>query len=566
MLRNLGAFAWLRWRLLRNQIRGAKRRDTVEQISRALALLVPAMLVALALGSIVGIGVIGLLAGRAAALGTVDAALVTFITRVLLFIAFGLVVAMAVVAPIQSALTRYTRLLLLPIRRQSLHLVEVASTLADPWLAAFVVGLVTLPFGLFLGGAWSAGVVVLLAAVPLIALLALAGALTGFLAAWLLRSRRRGEAFTLVFVLGLSLVSYLPMILATRTHVATGPRQREPFSIEVFNQSLPRWTQALPSEIFARVLGAAMEGRRGDASAATSALFAEVVALALISSWAHRKLLDSVEGSGSARRGGERIRAQRWSLPLLGSTLSAVAFAQVRTALRSVRGRLSILLPGPMMALLSVVLARDDDIAWAGYVAAHGDMILGLSLVFALYAMQAFTMNLFGSDRSGLTLQFLSPIDDATLARGKFVGCLLIFSAATAICVAVALVVAPEIQPALWLAAVAGGFATLALMFPGSVWLSAVFPVASDLSKTGSGGNPHPLPMLVGTFGVLIAALPVAVLLVLARAWPGAAWLIALGLLVWLAVVIVLAWSLVGVAARTITARRENLAMVAQAR
>ena len=82
-----------------------------------------------------------------------------------------------------------------------------------------------------------------------------------------------------------------------------------------------------------------------------------------------------------------------------------MAFAQARTALRSVRGRLTVLLPGPMIAVLPVMLAqattRSARDNWAIEVAAHGHWVLGVSLLFALYSMQAFTMNLFGSDRAG---------------------------------------------------------------------------------------------------------------------------------------------------------------------
>ena len=573
MWRAFRAFAWLRWRLLRNQLRGGRRRDTFEQISRALALVVPAMLVTLALGSIVGIGGIGLFAGRAVARGTVEPALVTFVTRALLVLAFILVVGLAVAAPNQSALTRYTRLLLLPIRRQSLHLVEVASTLADPWLAAFAFGLVMLPLGLLIGGAPAAAFVAFVAALPLMALLALAGALATFLCSWLLRSRRRGEMFTLVFVLGLALLSLLPMLLVTRPGESQADRRvraGHPFSIAAFDRGLPRWSVAVPSELYARALGAGIAGEQRTAWLATLALVVEVCLLGWCSSVAHGKLLDSVESTRStfSRRG--RGRTGRWTLPAISPIVSAVAFAQARTALRSVRGRLTVLLPGPMTAILPVMLAqtstRSARESWLIEVGTHGHWVLGVSLLFALYSMQAFTMNLFGTDRGGLTLTFLSPIKDAELARGKFVGCVLMFSVAVVFCLMGAALATRDVRFALWLAATAGSYAALAVMFPACVWLSALFPVAADLSKTGSGGNPHALPMLIGTVAVVVAALPVAIPMLLVRLWPWADWLIALAMLVWLTVAIPLSWFLIGLVSPAIAARRENLALVAQGR
>ena len=49
MIRVLRAFAWLHWHLVINSIRASARRDTWEQVSRLLALAVPAMVVVLSL-------------------------------------------------------------------------------------------------------------------------------------------------------------------------------------------------------------------------------------------------------------------------------------------------------------------------------------------------------------------------------------------------------------------------------------------------------------------------------------------------------------------------------------
>ena len=147
MIRTLRAFIWLRWRLVRNGLRGGQQRDRMEQISRALAFMVPLILVALTFGSVLGVGAMALAGGYFAAIGRLEPILLVFIVRVLLALAFGLVIGLAAAAPVQSTLARYTRLLLLPIRRQSLHVVEVLANLADPWLGIFVVGLLLLPLG-----------------------------------------------------------------------------------------------------------------------------------------------------------------------------------------------------------------------------------------------------------------------------------------------------------------------------------------------------------------------------------------------------------------------------------
>ena len=248
MWRTFGAFAWLRWRLLRNQLRGAQaarhiRADFARpRAGRARDARGPGARLhpAASAASVCSPG------GQRRA-GPSSRRSSPLSRRALLVLAFILVIGLAVVAPTQSALTRYTRLLLLPIRRQSLHLVEVASTLADPWLAAFAFGLVMLPLGLLVGGGTGAAFVAFVAALPLMALLALAGALTSFLSSWLLRSRRRGEMFTLVFVLALALLSLLPMLLVARPGESREERRARaghPFSIAAVDRGLPRWVAA----------------------------------------------------------------------------------------------------------------------------------------------------------------------------------------------------------------------------------------------------------------------------------------------------------------------------------
>ena len=114
--------------------------------------------------------------------------------------------------------------------------------------------------------------------------------------------------------------------------------------------------------------------------------------------------------------------------------------------------------------------------------------------------------------------------------------------------------------------ALLGGAATYMLICPVALWMSALFPVASDLSKTGAGGNPHPLPMIAGTICTVLFAAPAGII-VLAAELHFRSEIVAVPLMaVWLAVALVVAVPLINLAARTIGARRENLALVAQGR
>jgi hypothetical protein len=252
-------------------------------------------------------------------------------------------------------------------------------------------------------------------------------------------------------------------------------------------------------------------------------------------------------------------------LPILGPASSAVAWAQLRTALRSVRGRLMLLITGPLFAVLVLMLGQvEPNEKWPAFLAAHGFLIVGVSGIFGLYALQPFSMNLFGADRAGLTLQFLAPLSDAELARGKIAGCLLMLLPTMALSTVAAVAVAPNGAVAHWIAAFLGTVATFLWLSPICVWLSALFPQASDLSKTGSGGNPHAVPMFAGTFLVLLIALPAAAILGLGIYWQQSPWLTCLLMAAWTALAGVIAFPLITLASRTVAFRRENLALVAQ--
>ncbi len=568
MIRALGAMSWLRWRLLLNTVRGGRRRDAMERVSRVMALMVPVIIAALFVGSTLTMVILGFIGGHVVASGSIAPAAVVFIARLAIAIIFIAVVLLAAGAPGQTTLARYTRLLVMPIPRQALHLVEVLANVADPWQILIGAALVAFAAGLAAGGQAGAAAVAVVAALLVMAVLATLAAALGFLVAWLFRSRRRGELFTLVFVMVLSALSFAPVFFSEgledrqRDERRTGTRRG--FSIEEFDRALPVWTRVLPSEAYGRVILQTMTRDAGGVTAGLVVLAAEAGLLFAGSAAVHRRLIQSLEGDQRRRKQrGVAVRMPR--VPFIGPAASAVAWAQYRTAVRSVRGRLIVLLPGPLLAMMTVLFRQiPEEGRWAVAAAEHGHLLLGAGIVFCFYSLQAFTMNMFGSDRSGLTLELLVPIDDRQLAWGKVVGCALVLGTAVLVTLVACVAVAPTGSPYSWLAALIGGVALYLSLSPVAVWLSALFPVASDLSKTGSGGNPHPLPMLAGTFLVMAAALPIALIIVLAQAWLGRPFLGFLGVLAWTGLVTAIAIPLVNVAANAVGSRRENLALIAQ--
>lgn len=570
MIRTLRALSWLRWRMLINSLRGGQRRDRMEQISRALTFALPAILLALSLGSLIALVIVGFLGGRAMANGLLGFDVALMVLRIVSMLLIATIIVMAVVSPAQSSVSRYSRLLLLPISRRTLHVTEVGASLADPWIVLIGTALLAFAVGIMAGGWTGTAMVAVVAALALMLVLACLGSLLGFAVAWLVRSRRRGEWFTLLFVIGISLLSVIPALWGkrvedrSRERKAAGlPKDQTPIA-QRFDRAMPGWTLALPSELFAATIRGAANQDPRLVAIGIGGLLLEGLLLFAGSAAVHARLLGSVE-SNRAKRSTAVSTSADVRLPLLGSAASAVAFAQMRTAIRTVRGRLGVLLPGPMLAVLVFMFSRiGESPDWMEAMGSRGYYLLGASGIFAIYSLQAFTMNMFATDRAGFTLQLLTPISDAELARGKVAGCGLVLAASLSLCLIGALAISPGGSIFLWLSAMLGIGATYLLLSPVAVWMSALFPVSADLSKTGSGGNPHGLAMLIGSILVLAFAVPPALILVSAEHWLDRSMLSLPLMIVWTLIVAAIAHPLVVLASRAIGQRRENLALVAQ--
>ena len=564
-LRGLRALMWLRFRLLKNSLTGSRKRDSMEQISRTLAILVPLAIVALSTSTFVAVSVLGFVSGRMLAEGVLqwDAALL--VGRLLLGIMAFTIVTLSAVSPTQSALSRYTRLLLLPIHRGALHVVEVLASLGDPWIAVVAAGLTTFSIGLFVGGRPLVGLVALAAAVLMVAVVVCAGSLAAFLVAWLMRDRRRGELLTLVFVMAFSLLAIFPAGMSRLMgDQRKGPGgQKPPFNVEEFDRRLPAWTRYLPSEVHGHTMGAALASNRRGVVTGLLTLAVEAMLLFVASARVHRELLGALEGDKGRRRSADiRLGGRPW--PFLTPGASAVASAVMRGSLRSVRGRLTIMLPGPMLALLVAVFKSIPSETWTQEAASRGYLLFGASIIFTFYAMNAISMNFFGSDRAGFTLQLLSPVSDRELARGKVAGFGAIVGAGILICLMTSSAAAHSGPWPYWIAVILGAIAVFFLISPVAIWFSALFPVASDLSKTGSGGNPHPFPMIAGTLAVMVLAVPTIAILALSEFVLKSPLSAPLFAGVWAAIAAAIGIPMITVASRTIAVRRENLALVAQ--
>jgi len=566
MIRFLRAFAWLRWRLMLNGVRGSRRRDALEQISRLLALVVPAAIVVTSAGSILMVSAAGLLGGYAIASGKYALApdAVILGTRILLFVVTGLVLFMPIGGAAQTTGTKYSRLLLLPISARSLHLVEVLAGLADPWIFFSLPGLGLFAIGLAAGGRADLAGVAFAAGLALVIVLASLASLVSFLVSWLFRDRRRAELLTIIFVMSISVVAMLPQVLSDgETGRRVGRVAGRGFSVARVDALLPAWSQALPSEVFGRVMNAAVAGgaagQRRAAAGWMAVLLAQGALLFWLSSLVHRRLLESAVGSSGTRHRVTKMRPP-WRLPGINVQASAIAWVMFKNGLRSVRGRVAVLLPGPMIALVSIMLLRQPDEApWIATLGTHSHAMFAASLVVSMLAIHPFTLNQFASDRTGLTLQFLLPVSTRDLVRGKALGGGALFVLAALVSGLAAALATGGGSPVAWAMTALGGLAMYVAVTPLAAVLSALFPVVADMSKAGSGGNPHTASALIGMVAAGVGALPAVAIGVSGFLPFGSQTASLVAMFVWLCVVTVVAWLLLGVVARVVTARRENL-------
>lgn len=566
MIRFLRAFAWLRWRLLLNGVRGSRRRDALEQISRLLALILPAAIVATSLGSIVVVAVAGLMSGYKIAAGSLSLspAVVVFAARAMLFLVTVLVLVMPVSSAAQTTSTKYSRLLLLPISGRSLHITEVLAGLADPWILFSLPGLGLFAIGLAAGGRPGWGLVALTAGALVIVVLASASAFVSFLVSWLFRNRRRAELLTIVFVMSISVFALLPQFLddrepRSRRSERNEETPRRPMSVARLDNALPRWAALLPSEMYGRTINNTLDGKPGVAAGWLAALAGQGALFFWLSAVMHRRLLESAGGSGSSRHRITRMRPP-WRLPGISEQASAVAWVMLKGSMRSVRGRVAVLLPGPMIAVVGLMLQRQTaEFPWATTLGTVSHFMFGASLLIVILAIHPFTLNQFSSDRTGLTLQLLLPVSTKDLVRGKAIGGGAMFALAAVISCVASLLATGGGSPAAWLMMALGGLAVYVTVTPIAAIVSALFPVAADMSKAGSGGNPHAASALIGIVAVALATLPVALIAapnLLPISSPTGSLFVMAG---WLALVTAVAWALLGAAARLVTARRENL-------
>lgn len=565
MIRILRAFAWMRWRVLVNSLERTAARDTLQRLSLAVEQVGPLLAAALFIPSAATLSALAGYAGYALATSGDDVVLPFELLRFVLLAA----VALSIVGPLLLPATERTntvRLLLLPIPRATLYTAQAASALADPWILLAIPIALVLPLGLAAAGAVVAALVS--AAGGLLLLGALVGLSTAsaLLLHLVMRDRRRGELLALAFVVMLPLVTILPGVLLESEDRRGRSVRRPAPGIEV----VPSWAWTtgqrafgvLPSELYRQAVLRSRSGEHARALGRLALLTLTGLGLHALGLTASARVLDSPASSGRRRAAG-RAAGRLFKVPGLSSGASIVALNQVRTALRTPRGRSILLSPLLIFAVVLVVMQATGGGAHLGFVRlASGLGLATFGTAVCLLSLLPFAMNQFAIDRAGLTLQFLSPLSDRDILVGKAVGNGLIAGVPALLCIAGAAALFPGGHPGLWLSIVPGFIAAYLTAAPAAAILSAMFPRTVDLNSVSSRSNAHGLAGFLGLLAIAGASVPPALLVTMAAGF-GRRGLAPLLLLGWCALAFGLFRIQLPLASRILHERRENLALVA---
>ncbi len=567
MMRLLRALAWLRWRLLLNGMK-TRRRDTLEQLARVVAALAPIMLALMLVPSTLTIAVAAGYGGYWMGREEMSSLLLVGGARfVLAGVTFAVLLA-PLVRSVQGARISLTRLLLLPIPRRAMLLSELLSGLTDPWVVIVVPALLALPLGLLLAGAGSTGLVVLVASLAMLAALAGLGALGSYLTMLLFRRRRRAELLMLAMLVTLPLIGFVPGLLEERIEERERQEHEQERSWKKSRyEALAPWLSAgrvLPSELYGRALDRAAAGYPAGAAAPLGGLIAIAAGLCLGAAAAHRRLLED-PGGGSSRRSATASGAPRVALPGFGGPASVVAAVQIRTFLRTVRGKAAVFVIFAILLMMYMLLSDELREALPGW-PPIGPLMLFTGGAFTFLALGPALLNQFAVAGAGLTLEALAPVSTRQLVLGKVLGCGLLGGVSLLLCLVASVAVAPGGHPWYWVAVMLGWLSSYLLLGPLAAAVSAVFPAHADLNKMGKAGNPHPLAGLIGLAATVAVMLPSLVLLLVCFIALRGPWITLIALVLWTALAAALAVPLVRGAARVVERRRENLLLVASGR
>ncbi|HUP43812.1 MAG TPA: hypothetical protein VM599_11455, partial [Thermoanaerobaculia bacterium] len=524
----LRAFVWLRWRALANSL-ARRRRSSANRLMAWAEVAGQVLLWGMAVSGALGLGVAALFvpwalqegreAGvRLAGLLALRGGLAVFTLTILVIPAFQ---------GLSGGSFGRARLLLLPIRHRALHALELAARLADPWVLLAIPALLAVGFATTVV-AGLGGLVVLAAGALLALALAALSATAAFGIELLLRNRRRAEALAVVFMVIWISVAMVPGMLQSREEAGEAPavaaeaeggavRTEGPGPAEPAETTdgggageaealralsrFPALLQVLPSESYSRAVVLAAAGRPGAALLPAAVLALTALALYALSHTVWRRLLAEPGVSGGRTGARELPRPPRF--PGLSPGAAAVAWAQLRGLLRTMSGRLGLVIT-PVVTLFLMLMLRAELPGISAAESGLRAVLPAMPVVFAfgavlmgLLAIQAFALNQFAVDGPGFSLSRLAPLGRRDLVVGKAAAGGLLAGAYVVLATGVVVSLEPEALP-FWPAVLLTGASTYLLLAPFHAWLSMHLPKAVDLARLGKASQPNQLAVLLG--------------------------------------------------------------------
>jgi hypothetical protein len=528
----------------------------LERFSVAVGKLGPIMAMILLVPSAITLFVLGITAGFGIA--TDSMGLPMEVLRYLTFLVLALTILGPIVLPTRDG-GSVTRLLLLPIPRTALYMAQVAGALADPWIALLVPTVLGVAIGMAVGLSVTGSLVALVTGAAFLLFILGLASLASSAIHLLLRDRRRGDVVMLFLVLALPVLAIAPQMFfsgqrqAGKKMTRAERMARPPSRAErVAGRLLP----FVPSEMYYRAAKQAPVPAEAAFPLATLAIAAAGVHFA--GYVAYRRVLDMPASQGIRRAG---AFGGLWNrvIPGLSPAASAVAFTQLRLALRSPRGRATIGSPLLMPIVLAALGYQRGGLPIPGIQGHYGLVLAALGCFTAILGLIPISMNQFAIDKAGFTRVMLSPVTIGELLLGKAAGNALIIAGPVLFCFMLPALILPGGRPALWLALALAVAATYVLLTPAAAALSAVFPKAADLNSIGSGSNAHQGAALLGMLAFVVAAAPsIALTLVAVKVFHRSD-LAALLLLGWCALAFVVAYLLFIPVRRLVASRCETL-------
>jgi hypothetical protein len=363
-----------------------------------------------------------------------------------------------------------------------------------------------------------------------------------------------------VLVLIIPIVAIAPQFffqeqrLATRKMTRAERQARPPTRTE---RAALRLLPYVPSEMYYRAAKHATAP--ADAALPLAGLGVVALGVQLAGYAAYRRVLDMPQNQ-AIRRAGSFGGLWNRVIPGLSPAASAIAFTQLRLALRSPRGRATIGSPLLMPLVLAGLGYNRGGLPIPGLQGHYGLALAAMGCFAALLGLIPLSMNQFAIDKAGFTRFMLSPFGVDDLVLGKAVGNALIAAGPIVFCFLLPPMILPGGRLALWVALALALVATFVLMAPAAAALSAVFPKAVDLSSIGNASNAHQGATLLGMLVFVLSAAPSGLLAFIAIGWLRRPELAPLFMLAWCALAFAVSYLLFIPVRRLVASRFETLA------